>query len=110
MPNQTPSGNEVSTGSEPYTLRVEMRVVDPTLPRYGTDLMTLQNELLHMIEEGHDAEILPESNRNELKTGHVRAKLRNTLILCMPDPHLLQNNYGRSNARPRSERIEFIGH
>ena len=46
MRNNTPSGNEVSTDSEPYTLRVEMRVVDPTLPRYGTDLMTLQNELL----------------------------------------------------------------
>jgi hypothetical protein len=30
-------------------LRVEMRVVDPTLPRYGTDLMTLQNELLLVI-------------------------------------------------------------
>jgi hypothetical protein len=26
-----------------------MRVVDPTLPRYGTDLMTLQNELLHTL-------------------------------------------------------------
>jgi hypothetical protein len=26
-------------------LRLEMRVVDPTLPRDGTDLMTLQNEL-----------------------------------------------------------------
>jgi hypothetical protein len=42
MRNHTPGGNEISTGSEPYTLRVEMRVVDPTLPRYGTDLMTLQ--------------------------------------------------------------------
>jgi hypothetical protein len=49
MRNHTLSGNEVSTGSEPYTLRVEMRVVDPTLPRYGTDLMTLQNELLHSL-------------------------------------------------------------
>ena len=26
-----------------------MSVVDPTLPRYGTDLMTLQNELLAML-------------------------------------------------------------
>ncbi len=27
--------------------RFVMRMVDPTLPRYGTDLMTLQSELLH---------------------------------------------------------------
>ena len=42
MRNHTPSGDEVSTGSEPYTLRVELRVVDPTLPRYGTDLMIFE--------------------------------------------------------------------
>jgi hypothetical protein len=28
-------------------LRFVMRLVDPTLPRYSTDLMTLQFELLH---------------------------------------------------------------
>jgi hypothetical protein len=31
-----------------------MRVVDPTLPRYGTDLTTLQNELLHTLGSGWD--------------------------------------------------------
>jgi hypothetical protein len=31
-----------------------MRVVDPTLPRYGTDVMTLQNELLHTLCRGWD--------------------------------------------------------
>ena len=30
-------------------LRLEMRMVGPTLPRDGTDLMTLQNELLHTL-------------------------------------------------------------
>ncbi len=50
MRNHTPSGNEVSTRSEPYTAATrEMRMADPTLPRYGTDLMTLQNELLHTL-------------------------------------------------------------
>jgi hypothetical protein len=28
-------------------LRFVMRLVDPTLPRHGTDLMSLQFELLH---------------------------------------------------------------
>ncbi|MGH9880956.1 MAG: DUF6600 domain-containing protein, partial [Pyrinomonadaceae bacterium] len=30
-------------------LRLEMPIVDPTLPRYGTDLMTLQRELSHSL-------------------------------------------------------------
>ena len=29
-----------------------MRVVDPTPPRYGTDLITQQDELLHILEVG----------------------------------------------------------
>ncbi len=55
MRYHTPSGNEVSTRSEPYTAATrEMRMVDPTLPRYGTDLMTLQNELLHTLSRWWD--------------------------------------------------------
>ncbi|SRR6266852_7010218 len=55
MRNHTPSGNEVSTRSEPYTAATrEMRMVDPTLPRYGTDLMTLRNELLHTLSRWWD--------------------------------------------------------
>ena len=46
MRHHTPSGNEVSTSSEPYTLRVEMRVVDPTLPRYGTDLIATAKRVI----------------------------------------------------------------
>ncbi len=40
-----------------------MRVVDPTLPRYGTDLMTLQNELLQTLCRGWDLDFLCSRSR-----------------------------------------------
>ena len=36
-------------------LRIEMRVVDPTIPRYGTDLIPLWSELLHSLSRWWDS-------------------------------------------------------